>query len=229
MGVSITSNQYSVDAVPASCQLLLTRQPAADSNESRVLQKAKGEADDIWDQISHNGWQNRAFRRIAAPETAAASSAKSKLKWSNANDLQHYHHTAGYKGGNCSCQFYDLKCPLFCESSFFFFFFVPSVQLEDFSFGTRATCTFEFFPDVPVKLFSRMKFRRFQGNRFGIFATAVWPTCSTQQEIVRFRCIHYTWNRVRELPDRVATWMLSAIESTFSFRITFPYLRHCLY
>lgn len=122
MGVSITSNQYSVDAVPASCQLLLTRQPAADSNESRVLQKAKGEADDIWDKISHNGWQNRAFRRIAAPETAAASSAKSKLKWSNANDLQHYHHTAGYKGGNCSCQFYDLKCPLFCESSFFFFF-----------------------------------------------------------------------------------------------------------
>lgn len=47
VGVSITSNQYSVDAVPASCQLLLTRQPAADSNESRVLQKAKGEADDI--------------------------------------------------------------------------------------------------------------------------------------------------------------------------------------
>lgn len=209
---------------------LLTWQPAADSNESWVLQKATGEADDIWNKISHNCWQNRAYRRITAPEipTAAASSAKSKPKWSfsNANDLQHYHHTEGYKGGNCSCQFCDLKCPSFCETTSFF---VPSVQLEDFSFGTQATCTFEFFPDVTIKPFSHMNFRRFQGNRFGIFATAVWPTCSTQQEIVRFRCIHYTCNRVRELPDRVATRMLSAIESTFSFRITFSYLLHCLW
>lgn len=103
------------------------------------------------------------------------------------------------------------------------FFFCSFSATGRFQLWNLATCTFEFFPDVTVKPFSHMNFRRFQGNRFGIFATAVWPTCSTQQEIVRFRCIHYTWNGVRELPDRVA------IESSFGFRITFSYLHHCLW
>lgn len=118
---------------------LLTRQPEADSNESWVLQKATGEADDIWNKISHNGWQNRAYGRITAPEipTAAASSAKSKLKWSfsNANDLQHYHHTAGYKGGNCSCQFCDLKCPSFCETTSFFLFLQCNWKISALELG----------------------------------------------------------------------------------------------